>query len=227
MKKILGMLSFCVLAVCAAQADIALDLPASGNYTNATVVLTSQEYNGATFDVSYTIGSTSSGANTFASSDGTIVGVGSDADADTHYTTLEGDTAEGLSFTGLSIVNFVANDSGLTIDDITGLRFAGFTVGATENAQDGVNVSFTDFTTDVANIDLSGVASGSTIDLAALANYNSPETALYIITDNASSRNRWSVSGLDVTYTVIPEPATIGMLGLGAVSLLALRRRMK
>lgn len=43
---------------------------------------------------------------------------------------------------------------------------------------------------------------------------------------NKSSNGRVYVDDFVLNGTVIPEPATIGMVGLGAVALLALRRRM-
>lgn len=130
-----------------------LDLPVLGDYpdVDATVITTSTTFGTATFDIDYTLGAISGiGVDPFASSSGTQVGVGSlddpgdplnVGDIPNHYTTLEGNDNEGLSFTGLSISNFVANDSGLTEADFADLTFTGLTFTAVTNNQDGVNVS--------------------------------------------------------------------------------------
>jgi hypothetical protein len=202
-----------------------LDLPESGTYEVGTVVTTSVTILGATFDISYTIGATASGDNVFVSSTGTQLGVGSDTDISSHYNTLEGNDGEGISFTDLTVSNFVANDSGLTESDIIdSLTFSGITFGATGNSNDGVDISFTDFDTDTVNKNLSSFSSGSTLSLSTLSNYDSNVTDLYLIVDSAQSNNRWSVAGIQVSY--VPEPSSYallaGLFGLGAVML---RRR--
>jgi hypothetical protein len=225
MKKILYALAFSLLATGAAQAEVLstnLSIAVTGTYSDATTVTTSLSYGTATFDVVYTLGAKSGGSNTFASSFSGLLGVGSDGDA--HVTTLDGDADDGLSFTGLSIVNFVANDSGLVEGDITGLTFVSFDVASTSHAQDGANVSLTGFATDVANVNLSLVGSEDTIDLTALSNYSAVATNLYVGVDNISDRNRWSLTGLAVEYSVIPKPATMGMVGLGAILTLLIRK---
>ncbi|WP_372808149.1 PEP-CTERM sorting domain-containing protein [Pontiella sp.] len=230
MKKVRCLLGSCLLAAGAAQAAVIdLDLPAAGAYSNATVILTSQSYNGATFAIAYTVDATAGVETTSdvaAYSTGSQLGVKSVADGatDGHWVTLEGEDDERLSFTSLSIVNFEAGTSGLAIDDIVNLRFIGLSLNNTGNQRDGINVSFAAFETDTANINLSSVGTETTIDLTALSNYNSPETALYIENDSASSSDRWAVTGLQVAYT-IPEPATLGLVVASAGGLLVIRRR--
>ncbi|MDF7826528.1 Ig-like domain-containing protein [Pontiellaceae bacterium B12227] len=175
-----------------------LDLPMDGSYSNATVIVSPQSFYGATFDLVYTIDSIAAGSNSFARSTGTQIGVGSDADLPTHYTTIEGDGGEGLSFAGLSISNFVANASGIELSDIADLRFTGLTVNNAANTKDGIAVSFTDFGTNSVNFTLygGGVTPTYTLDLTALANYTVPAPDLFIKNDSANSADRWAVAGL-------------------------------
>ncbi|WP_372846874.1 Ig-like domain-containing protein [Pontiella sp.] len=177
----------------------------SGNYPNGTVITTAQSFNGATFDINYTLGSIANGSNSFIGGTATLMGVGSDADISAHYTTLEGDDGEGMSFTSLSISNFVANGSGLEIGDIAELKFTGVSVGAAGNSQDGVAISFSSFTNGAVNFDLNNVTANYTVDLTVLSNYPVlPDlaTMLFIKPDNAGSSNRWNVDGVEVSYVV-------------------------
>jgi hypothetical protein len=189
-----------------------LDLPAAGNYPAATVILTSQSCKGATFEIAYTISCVATGANSFVGSSGSEVGVGSAVDLENHYSTLEGDDGEGVSFTGLSIVNFNANGSGLAIGDITDLKFIRLTLSNVKNNQDGVDISFSDFETETTSYNLNSVEdSVHTIDLTDLPNSGDAATELYIKPDNISSANRWSITGIEVEYTV-PESTTLGII---------------
>jgi hypothetical protein len=189
----------------AVELDLDLALPVAGNYSNATEIVSPQSFYGATFDLVYTIDSIASDPNPFAHSTGSQIGVGSDADLTTHYPTIEGDDGEGLSFTGLSISNFVANDSGIELGDIAELRFSGLTVNNVGNAADGMAVSFTDFGTNSVNFTLSNVSSTYTLDLTGLGNYTEPETDLFIKNDSANSSDRWAVVGL-----IVKIDATLG-----------------
>ena len=159
-KKPLLTITACLLFLAAsiqANADtatVALGLPADGNYAAGAfpVVSTEQSFGGATFDIVYTLSAVSNDSGAVVGVLGGAVGVGSDNDfIPNHFTTLEGDGSagsngstaggEGLAFTGLSIANFQANGSGLTIADITNLQFTTLTVEAVTNRFDGVNIS--------------------------------------------------------------------------------------
>ncbi len=232
MKKLLGLLSIgLLLAVDTVQAGVILDLPTMGvEHHGETVVTTSQEYLGATFDIAYTLEAIATSNNPFAYSNGSMMGVGSDGDAPTHYTTIEGNDGEGLSFTSLSIINFNANGSGVEIGDITDLRFAALHLNNVGNTQDGITVSFTDYSVNSENYTLDPAGTGGIngadsygLDLTALGNYDFSATGLYIETDNASSANRWGVTGLEVMYA-IPEPSTLGLIAVSGFGLLFLRR---
>ena len=228
-NKLLSMIA-CLLFAGSAQAvagtvTVDLALPADGNYPAGSfpVVSTGQRFGGATFDVVYTLSAASNDTGARVGVIGGVVGVGSDNDINpNHFNTLEGDGSagangstaggEGLSITGLSIANFQANDSGLTVEDITGLQFEGLTLGAVANVQDGANISFTGFGTSTANVNLnSGSTGGSpyTIPLTALSNFSSTATGLYIQPDNTASSNRWNVSGLSVTFDIPAEADVI------------------
>ncbi|WP_372795840.1 PEP-CTERM sorting domain-containing protein [Pontiella sp.] len=226
MKKILYAVSAVVLAAGSAQAAvIALDLPGAGTNANGTVVTTSvADASGATFDIQYTLGSISASNNPFVYVDGGEMGVGSDGDIATHLNTLEGDDGEGISFTSLSLANFNAGASGLTVGDFANLTFTAVEVAWGHNANDGYDVSFTSFATDIDNLGKRST-NPETIDLTTLSNYGSPETALYMTPDNTASNNRWNITGLTVQYTVIPEPATLGMILASGLGVLFIRRR--
>ncbi|MGJ8652760.1 MAG: hypothetical protein ACSHX8_05765 [Opitutaceae bacterium] len=218
--------AFSVSSLNAAAID--LDLPATGNYTTTIVATSVTDASGATFDISYTLGANAIGANPFARSNSTQIGVGSDTDISAHYTTLEGNDGEGLSFTSLSVSNFVANGSGYVIGDIE-LNFQSLLFNNVANNQDGVNISFTSFgDAGAANQNLNAASTGGTpytLDLTALANYSATATGLYIENDNTSSSNRWAIEGLQANY-VIPEASSFALLaGLLGLTSVMLRRR--
>ena len=226
MKKSLFQIIVCLLLAASSQAKADnfttdLDLPASGNYAAGSfpAVETAQRFGGATFDIVYTLSAVSNDTGAVVGVSGSNVGVGSDNDINpNHYTTIEGNGSdgangstaggEGLSFTGLSIANFQANDSGLSIADITNLQFSTLTVGAVTNRFDGVDISTTDFGD--ANHSNQGLGSNIStspfeIPLTTLANFNAPVTDLYLEPDNTSSSNRWFVGGVSVTFDIPAE----------------------
>lgn len=250
MKKTLTSLSTGLLIAGAAQAATITQLlsgpTVNGNQVNGVVATTNvTDASGATFDIIFNLDSIGNGANDPVPRFNTATGsyaVDTSTDANNnHGNTIDGDDGEGLSFTNLAITNFNANGSGFTLADFTDLTFSSLAFGSSGNAQDGVNISFTDFpthptglggTTSVAlltadNQNLSGIASGTTYDLTALSTYTAPATDLFLRTDNQNTGNRWSVDSLTVTYTSpVPEPSSSALL-LGGLGLLALQRRRK
>ncbi|MGB7325085.1 MAG: PEP-CTERM sorting domain-containing protein [Rubripirellula sp.] len=232
MRTLLCAIFLGLLAANVAKADMitaTLDPVAAGTYTNAsaTAVLTSQSFGGATFDISYTLGSSATGANSFVSSNATQMGVGSDGDILNHYNTLEGNDNEGISFTGLSIKNFVAGSSGLVVGDITDLTFTGIVFNNNANPPDNVDVSFSSFadlTTSTATLSITNLSS---FDVTAVTGYSSPATELFIEPGTDASTNRWAVTGLQVTYniTAVPEASSLCLVGLSSVALLGRRRK--
>ncbi|MEP2775917.1 MAG: PEP-CTERM sorting domain-containing protein [Luteolibacter sp.] len=238
MKKTLTTLSAGLLMAGAAHAaTTALNLAAAGNYSASGTTTTTETISTAvtvstsvtigttgSFDIVYTLGSTG-GANSFVNSTGSQYGVGSDTDISAHYSTLEGSDAEGISFTGLTVTNFVAGDSGLTVGDITDLTFTTVSFNNVNNAQDGVNISFTSFGDAGAfNQNLSATGTPYTHDLTAQGNYSAPATSLFLENDNAFGSNRWAIEGLEVFYN-IPEPSSTALVGLGFAGLLLRRKR--
>lgn len=188
----------------AVEFDFELALPADGYYSNAVSVVTSTNYNGATFDLVYNIDSIADGSNSFVYSAGGGVGVGSDSDI--QPSTVDGDTGDGLSFTSLSISNFTANDSGLELSDFSDLKFTVLSLNNVGNTRDGITVSFTGYSTNSENYTLNsagtGGISGETaypLDLTSFSIYETAETNLYIENDSASGSDRWIVVGLTVS----------------------------
>jgi hypothetical protein len=229
MKKILYALGVSLFVAGAAQATVvSLNLAASGDNVIGTVVTTSvTDDSGATFDIQYTLGAEAAGTGTaYVGSTGTQMGVGNTSGGTD--TTIDGDESNVISFTNLSIVNFVANDSGYVLADFEGLTFTGVVYGNASHTYDGAYISFDNYVTqDQQALNGDAAIYEDAVSLTGLSNYSGTETDLYIMNDNARGTNRFSINGLEVSYTVIPEPATIGMLGLGAVALLAFRRRIK
>ncbi len=209
-----GMLSAGIVQ--AVEFDFELALPAAGSYSNAVSVAAAQSYNGAAFDLVYTIDSIADGSNAFVYSTGSEVGVGSDADIQPN--TVDGDTGDGLSFTGLSISNFAANGSGLSLSDFNDLKFTVLSLNNVGNSRDGITVSFTDYSADSENYTLdatgTGGISGETaypLDLTAFSIYGPAATNLYIENDSSNGADRWIVVGLTASIdlptdgNLIPE----------------------
>ncbi|MGJ8644271.1 MAG: PEP-CTERM sorting domain-containing protein [Luteolibacter sp.] len=235
MKKTLTTLSTGLLLTGAANAASLL-LPDAGQYNGGETVVTSLVgTDGATFDVTYTLGVTANahltdpGANpVFINSTGTIVGVGGGNDIVNHINTLEGNDNEGLSFTTLTLSNFVAGTLYTEAEYTNSLSFEGFSVASAGNANDGVNISYGAFgvTTDNENLNNNG-AGAEFIPLAGRTEFvtaGSSASNLFLIVDSGQSNNRWSVSGLEVSF--VPEPSSSAML-LGGLGMLALIRRRK
>ncbi|VGO15447.1 hypothetical protein PDESU_04030 [Pontiella desulfatans] len=195
----------CMMAAQAAVVATNLNIAAAGSYPGETVITTAQEYNGATFDINYTLGSIANGSNSFVYATAAVMGVGSDTDIANHYSTLEGDDGEGMSFTSLSISNFSAGASGLVLEDITDLAFVSFSVGASGHNPDGVTMSFTGFTNNTSSMSLTGLGLNYTVDLTARPNYPvapSLATNLFVKPNSASGSNRWNVDGVGVSFVV-------------------------
>ncbi len=238
MKKTLIRLGSSLLITGAAQSAttlVDLDFAAASTYTNADAqVVTTTVTIGATgsFDIHYTLGSTANNTDPLTVavvSNGSTYGVTSDTDIAAHNLTAEANDNEGYSFLNLNFDNFVAGDSGLTAGDITNLRWRTFTATADGNNQDGVNISYNGFnavTTSSQNLSNLG---GSVRDLTALANYSENGANLYIIGDNNNSSNRWGIGALQVSFdnpTVIPEPSSTALLGLGGLAMILRRRKV-
>lgn len=231
MTKIFTTLSAGLLMTGLSQALVVdLELAALGNYTNASAtVVTTTVVIGTTgsFDISYTVGSMANGANPFVRSTGSQYGVGSDTDITQHYATLEGNDGEGISFTSLSMDNFVEGDSGYVIGDFADLTLKSISFNNVANNQDGVNISFTSFgDAGAANQNLNATSTGGTpytLDLTALANFSEPETSVFLENDNTASSNRWAIEGIEIFYN-IPEPSSSAIL-LGGLGMLTLLRR--
>jgi hypothetical protein len=222
MKKGLCMLGGCLLVAGAAQAAVInLNLPAAGNHDSGSTFSTSTSFNGATFDIVYTLNAfatSNSPAPFIRSNGGTYFGVGSALDPNTgNQESVDGDDGEQLSITGLSISNFNANDSGLAEGDLS-MSFESITIDNGTAANDGVDISFTGFGDAVANEN-----PVTTVALKSLPNFSSTSTSLFLEPDGTQSNNRWSVSGISVS--VIPEPATLGLIVASAGGMLIIRRR--
>jgi hypothetical protein len=78
------------------------------------------------------------------------------------------------------------------------------------------------------NIDTSASVSGSSVMSAATFNALTGDGAYTYFRSNTHDNNSSGITGIDVfSTTVIPEPATIGMLGMGALITLLIRRMKK
>ncbi|MDB4142311.1 PEP-CTERM sorting domain-containing protein [Akkermansiaceae bacterium] len=236
MKKIYLTPIACLLTAGSSYAaTAALDVPTTDGDVAASLVVTTNivDPSGATFDVSYTL----DGIGGLVHVDGFEIGVHS-VPADDGGTvnaqngqqkTMEGNDAEGMSFTGITISNFQPNGSGFVVGDITDLGITSMSLSAIGNNQDQVDISYDNFASS-HNLDLNPllVTVSNLIDLTVIPNYPSTApTDLYIRPSaaNAVVSNRWSFNGLEVTYA-IPEPSTSLLFGLGFAGLMARRRRL-
>jgi hypothetical protein len=189
----------------AAVIETNLGVVAAGDYYNENVITNSLDYNGATFDIYYTLGSIANGSNSFVNSTGTQIGVGSDTDNNKHYSTIEGDDGEGISFTSLVLTNFVAGGSGLVLEDFTDLQFVSFAVNNAGNGSDGASISFTDFDVSAVNKSFNSGDLDQVITLTDVANYPvAPDFAnnLYLKNSGTAGNNRWAITGIVITYRV-------------------------
>lgn len=222
MTKLLCALSVCLLTAVAVLADTVagLDLPSAGNYTSSTTVSTAVvDDSGASFDIVYTVAAGDTAgiqtATDWLQSSGSQLGV--------NDLTIYGTYNEWMSFTGLSIDNFDSGTSGLTVGDITDLTFSALTLTSVGHSNDGMDLYFgTDTSGAANNIDLSSYTANSTqtIDIRGFG----VGTDITIEADTYQDTNKFGVGGLDVTYTVIPEPAALGMIAFSGVGILFVRR---
>jgi hypothetical protein len=204
--------AFFVLSVASLDAEISLNLPASGDYHEPVKVLTPSSFGGASFDIVYTIRASAKNMSPYVSSVLGNVGVGSEGEVVDHARTLDGDSEDGLAFTNLTIQNFNANSSGLTVSDIAdNIGFSSILIGNAGNAQDGIDVSFEYHGVEVQNVPLNRVEAQHELELASLEKYSEPAQNFYLMSDNLNVRNRINVVGIKVD---IPEPGTTVVVGL-------------
>ena len=114
----------------------------------------------------------------------------------------------------------------MTAADVTDLQFATLGFTSVANANDGVNISFTDFGVATANQNLNaGNTGGSpfTLQLSTLANFSTTADSLFLEPDGNQSNNRWAINGISAMYS-IPEPSSAFLLGGSALLLLRRRR---
>jgi len=224
MKKILCALCVCLMTTGAAQADlVSLNLPAAGNHSDGSVFSTSTSFNGATFNIEYALNAFAADETTedaFINSTGSFFGVGSVGDPNAgNERSIDGDDGEQLSITNLSITNFNAGTSGLVVGDLN-ISFDSLAILNGTAAPDGIEISFTGFGDTQVDVQQPG-----TVDLTGLTNFSSSSTALYIQPDTTASNNRWSVSGISVDVTAVPEPSSFAMFC--AIGGLLMGRRRK
>lgn len=221
------------MAGAAQAATLTIDLNLA--ITDSTVT-TNYSIGGATFDLVYTLGSTSK-AETTSEVWGTLSQIGVNwsgdvggafdgiNDANGHRNTIEGADSEGLSFTGLQLTNFVAGSSGLTMADFTDLTFSSITTNNGGNNGDFIATSFDSFGGNTVSTNLKNLPATNTLDLTALSNYSAPATDLYA---QATGSARWAVTGVAVTLESpinVPEPSSSALLGLSGLALILRRRK--
>jgi hypothetical protein len=226
MKKLLGIVMGLGLA-CAANATIIANYEFTNDTTANVILPTSGD--ATTSDADVTAGSWTSGAG---------------------FTGAV--TAAGSMFT--SIGNGVTANNTLLSTAITNNDYFEVTIGATEGNE--ISYSELTFDALVANVarsateyaivssingyteanvissgSLTTTSAGYTVDLSGTEYQNVDTDTTFRIyvwgAGSTASSSLTSFDNIEFTGTVIPEPATIGMLGLGSVALLAFRRRIK
>jgi len=228
---VIGMASLGLITTSSAV-TVSLDLPSAGNHASGTVFSTSvSTTDGASFNINYTLGATANNADAFVISDGTNLGVGTPT-GNTTAATLGGNGfnggGNGLSFTSLTISNFMAGSVVLTTNDISNLQFDTLTLsGAGNDFRDGGLFSFGSFDDNDNGTNLENATDPFNIDLSTLATQpvGGLATGLFVEPDSGQNQNVWSVSGLTVSFDVVPEPSTTALLGLGGLALILRRRK--
>ncbi|WP_411825231.1 PEP-CTERM sorting domain-containing protein [Luteolibacter sp. AS25] len=239
MKNTFTTLGFCALMAGSTQAAYTfLNLPLSGTYNGGETVVTSiTNTDGGTFDVTYTLGLTGNPSDPdpattalFIESAGDSLGVGGGSDTNARTGTIEGDTSQGISFTSLTVSNFVMGTTYTEAEITNSLTFTGFTAGAGPDGQDNANISFGSFGVDTQSVSFNNAtnAANSTANgaysIESLSNFSTPATDLFIQASGANSKNRFSITGLQVNF--IPEPSAFALVGFGFAGLLMRRRRI-
>ena len=225
MKKMLGIAGMILALAAGAQAALVIvdftNDPGSNDNTGAGISTTNPIFDdfdfgdGRTADI--TVTTAGSGINSIA------VGIGADGGteagrigANEDLTITFSDFKGGLTASDISFSGFVASTLGSSgvfviesgdVFDINGAALTGSDAG--DGAAADLNFHYDTYV--YQNLD-----SGGTVAL------NGSDALVLDLTTDAGSGYR--LQGLSLT--VIPEPATIGMLGLGTVGLLAFRRRM-
>lgn len=255
MKKKLTLIGAASLGMAAVSgaATTVLNLPATENNTTpsltaSTPVVTAD---GATFDISYTVTAVSSvgslaGADgdevTYVTTNGTNIGIGA-VDPNTSLTAGTLNTlpqidananngGNGLAFTNLTISNFMAGSVVQSVGDISNLQFDTLSVADAGDFRDRIFISWVDFDQNANNTNnggLQGLVDGSgnyTFDLSALATQPAGlASEMYIEPSSGHANNELSISGLSVSYDLVPEPSSVALLGLGGVAALLRRRK--
>lgn len=141
----------------------------------------------------------------------------------TEMGTTTGDEKVFRAVNGSADVNADEADSiaGSTVVDLVSFNSSTGRFVPSENIVEGTAGSTLNYSTE---IDLSAFADG----FNDVSDYDYIGIKFFTTVDTADGGTEIAGSTLDnVTLTAIPEPSAVGMLGLGAVGLLALRRRFK
>ncbi len=191
-----------------------LDLP-NGDFPIFTTTTTSvtDAVSGITFDVAYTATASATDSPRVVGN-GSSFGVGSTPDGTTplQLRSIDGGDGESLSFTGLTVSNI--SDAAF---DVTNLVFTGISVVDSDNVNDGF-----DIVGDAGSENFTSPADGP-------VTFASSTTAFTITPDTAAGTNRFALTGLEVSFdvvpVVVPEPTSAALLGLGGLALVARRKR--
>jgi hypothetical protein len=253
MKKLLSALGVCLFAAGAAQAAVIFnDTFGDGNFATATET---DAVNGGfeTVDINLTGNSDSeaSGLLTHKSTgsndrSGIISSTAFDVTSYDSFTvtwvvnsytmSASNGFVLGLSSTASSFDNLVSfvfeggNNTANNLFDVSidGTLYADDAAQTSTSTRDGFTFTATFDATGITYSASDATLTGATIAYADGQSYASLfDSTLYVGANTQASGSTDAQFVLDsISVTAIPEPATIGMLGLGTVALLALRRRM-
>lgn len=217
-----GVLGVCIMPTQADVADVFAGAAATyGTDTVATMYSATQTVGLATFQISIDVDPLAGGG--VRSLGDSSWGIDSTGETGGNRFTFDGATGESVdSIANIQVINFDAGGGSLTLGDITDLSFKSITIKDGQHSNDRVKIIAGGVTNAAVGLKMSSASEA--VDLQLLAG-SSLVSSFTVENGTTAGSNRWGVNSVQVSYNTIPEPATLGMIGVCGVGVLFIRRR--